>query len=72
MLEKRASFVHPYPATKVMFLPEVQTNWSDLVATTGDYLRLWEIRCARMHSANFACGRFLIRLARVYPAHRNR
>lgn len=42
-LEKKASFDHPYPATKVMFLPDGQTNRPDLIATTGDYLRLWSI-----------------------------
>jgi WD repeat-containing protein 68 len=42
-LEKMASFDHPYPATKIMFLPHMQTTWPDLVATTGDYLRLWEV-----------------------------
>jgi len=42
-LEKKASFDHPYPATKVMFLPDMQTCGPDLVATTGDYLRLWNI-----------------------------
>eukprot|EP00996_Jenningsia_fusiforme_P000598 NODE_1535_length_1499_cov_28.882069_g1385_i0.p1 GENE.NODE_1535_length_1499_cov_28.882069_g1385_i0~~NODE_1535_length_1499_cov_28.882069_g1385_i0.p1 ORF type:complete len:345 (+),score=74.21 NODE_1535_length_1499_cov_28.882069_g1385_i0:205-1239(+) len=43
IMERRASFNHPYPATKVMFLPEQQSPWPDIVATTGDYLRLWEI-----------------------------
>eukprot|EP00667_Euglena_gracilis_P015438 EG_transcript_16066 len=43
LLEKKASFDHPYPATKVMFLPNMETSRPDLVATTGDYLRLWNV-----------------------------
>eukprot|EP01038_Epipyxis_sp_PR26KG_P009529 gene9529-12836_t len=35
-------FEHPYPATKVMWAPAKQQHASyDLLATTGDYLRLW-------------------------------
>ncbi|KAF6149787.1 hypothetical protein GIB67_017520 [Kingdonia uniflora] len=34
------SLDHPYPPTKLMFRP----NNSDLLASTGDYLRLWEIK----------------------------
>jgi hypothetical protein len=36
------SFEHPYPPTKVAFGPEKARN--DLLATSGDYLRLWQIR----------------------------
>ncbi len=36
------SFEHPYPPTKVAFGPEKAR--SDLLATSGDYLRLWQIR----------------------------
>lgn len=36
------SFEHPYPPTKISFAPERSRN--DLIATSGDYLRLWEIR----------------------------
>lgn len=41
--EKTASFDHPYPATKVMFNPDTATTSPDLIATSGDYLRLWQI-----------------------------
>ncbi|XP_057971747.1 protein TRANSPARENT TESTA GLABRA 1-like [Malania oleifera] len=34
------SFDHPYPPTKLMFRP----NSSDILASSGDYLRLWEVR----------------------------
>jgi DDB1- and CUL4-associated factor 7 len=36
------TFEHPYPPTKVAFGPEKAP--SDLLATSGDYLRLWQIR----------------------------
>lgn len=35
------SFEHPYPATKIMWLPDQTGARRDLLATTGDYLRLW-------------------------------
>lgn len=36
------SFDHPYPPTKLMFHPKPQL--SDLLASSGDFLRLWEIK----------------------------
>jgi WD repeat-containing protein 68 len=42
---KLSHFDHPYPATKVMFAPSSKLTGSggaDLLATTGDYLRLWD------------------------------
>lgn len=38
------TFQHPYPTTKIMWAPESLANTAggDLLATTGDYLRLWE------------------------------
>lgn len=41
--KKLCQFEHPYPATKVMWAPASHTSssQSDLIATTGDYLRLW-------------------------------
>lgn len=43
------SFEHPYPPTKLMFHPNPSASAaarksSDLLASSGDYLRLWEIR----------------------------
>ena len=37
------SFTHPYPCTKIMFVPDKDGTLDDLVATTGDYLRIWHI-----------------------------
>mmetsp|Transcript_107022 Transcript_107022/g.149212 ORF Transcript_107022/g.149212 Transcript_107022/m.149212 type:complete len:347 (+) Transcript_107022:84-1124(+) len=35
---------HPYPTTKIMWLPDVDDKIEkDLFATTGDYLRVWKI-----------------------------
>ena len=35
-------FEHPYPTTKIMWMPESHGS-RDLLATTGDYLRLWNV-----------------------------
>jgi hypothetical protein len=34
---------HPYPTTKIMWMPDPSAAHADLLATTGDYLRLWHI-----------------------------
>ncbi|CAM9684124.1 unnamed protein product, partial [Ectocarpus sp. 13 AM-2016] len=34
---------HPYPPTKIMWSPDKSLNSPDLLATTGDYLRLWSV-----------------------------
>lgn len=34
---------HPYPPTKVMFVPDKESAHPDLMATTSDYLRLWHL-----------------------------
>ncbi|KAI3417847.1 WD_REPEATS_REGION domain-containing protein [Psidium guajava] len=39
------SFDHPYPPTKLMFRPTSSNpSKSDLLASSGDYLRLWEVQ----------------------------
>ena len=41
---KLCQFEHPYPATKVMWVPPKHNSTKgDLLATTGDYLRLWSL-----------------------------
>jgi hypothetical protein len=37
------TFKHHYPATKIMFIPDKECNHPDILATCGDYLRLWKI-----------------------------
>ena len=41
--DARCSFTHPYPCTKVMFIPDKECTKEDLLATTGDYLRIWQV-----------------------------
>jgi WD repeat-containing protein 68 len=38
-----SQFEHPYPATKVMWAPSTYNEPNDLLATTGDYLRVWSV-----------------------------
>lgn len=35
---------HPFPPTKVMWMPYCNTDKPDLFATTGDFLRIWELK----------------------------
>ncbi|GAA0164025.1 hypothetical protein LIER_19754 [Lithospermum erythrorhizon] len=37
------SFEHPYPPTKVVFIPDKECQKPDLLATSNDYLRIWGI-----------------------------
>jgi WD repeat-containing protein 68 len=37
------AFDHPYPTTKILWAPEALAKEKDLLATTGDYLRLWSV-----------------------------
>lgn len=39
----KATFDHPYPTTKLMWIPDAKGIFPDLLATSGDYLRVW--RC---------------------------
>eukprot|EP00002_Diphylleia_rotans_P035587 TRINITY_DN7780_c0_g3_i1.p1 TRINITY_DN7780_c0_g3~~TRINITY_DN7780_c0_g3_i1.p1 ORF type:complete len:333 (-),score=53.06 TRINITY_DN7780_c0_g3_i1:330-1328(-) len=34
---------HPYPPSKLMFLPESANTRPDFLATAGDYLRIWQL-----------------------------
>nr|AAC18914.1 AN11 [Petunia x hybrida] len=38
------SFDHPYPPTKLMFHPNPIKSNNDILASSGDYLRLWEVK----------------------------
>lgn len=46
-LEDVTTFAHPYPATKILWIPR-QSNYVNplpqLIATTADYLRLWRVQ----------------------------
>jgi WD repeat-containing protein 68 len=39
-------FDHPYPCTRILWSPNVSSHSRDLLATTGDYLRLWSVESA--------------------------
>lgn len=39
----RATWEHCYPPTKIMFSPSKASHLPDLIITTADYLRLWEV-----------------------------
>lgn len=39
----RCTFDHPYPCTKLSWIPDTHGNCPDLLATSGDYLRIWKI-----------------------------
>lgn len=37
----KSTFDHPYPTTKIMWIPDSKGIYTDLLATSGDYLRVW-------------------------------
>ena len=37
----KSTFDHPYPTTKIMWIPDNKGIYPDLLATSGDYLRVW-------------------------------
>ena len=39
----KGTFDHPYPTTNIMWAPAKSGVDRDLLATTGDYLRLWNV-----------------------------
>lgn len=41
--ESKGTFDHPYPTTKIQWIPDRTGCRPDLVGTTGDYMRLWEV-----------------------------
>ena len=40
---KRAEIEHSFPPTKVAWVPDRTGKAPDLLATTGDFLRLWDV-----------------------------
>jgi hypothetical protein len=41
--DRLSVFDHPYPTTKIMWIPDKTGGLEDLLATTGDYLRIWKV-----------------------------
>ena len=43
-LYQACEFDHPYPCTKILWSPDSRNmGGKDLLATTGDYLRVWNV-----------------------------
>lgn len=42
--EHKLTFDHPYPTTKINWIPDLTGNHPDLLATSGDYLRVWRVK----------------------------
>ena len=40
----RSTMDHPYPTTRIQWAPESMSDSRDLLATSGDYLRLWHVQ----------------------------
>mmetsp|Transcript_22842 Transcript_22842/g.33413 ORF Transcript_22842/g.33413 Transcript_22842/m.33413 type:complete len:366 (+) Transcript_22842:155-1252(+) len=40
---KACKIEHPYPCTKILWSPDRSQGSKDLLATTGDYLRIWSV-----------------------------
>lgn len=40
--EKKFQFEHKYPATKIMWSPEISPS-TDLLVTSGETLKVWEV-----------------------------
>lgn len=43
-LIKINEFKHEFPPTKMMWIPDYEGNRKDILATTAEYLRIWEIQ----------------------------
>ena len=41
--QKKITFEHNYPPTKILFSPDESGSGSDLLATSGENLKVWEI-----------------------------
>lgn len=39
----QSTFSHHYPTSKLMWIPDVKCQFPDLLATSGDYLRVWRV-----------------------------
>ncbi|KAL5545793.1 hypothetical protein UlMin_005480 [Ulmus minor] len=54
--DNRLFFDHPYAPTNLMFFPSEDPSNPDFVATSGDYLRLWEIHDDRIELKSLLNG----------------
>lgn len=49
----RNTFDHPYPTTKIMWIPDTKGIYPDLLATSGDYLRIWRVGKAQLKTIHY-------------------
>jgi WD repeat-containing protein 68 len=45
----KGAFDHPYPPTKLAWIPDRQGTMPDLLGTAGDFMRLWEVTDRGVH-----------------------
>lgn len=43
LFERKACFDHTFPATKLIWLPEKDGSKPDLLATSGENLKIWQV-----------------------------
>lgn len=55
--ESISEWEHSYPATKLMWMPSENTQAPDLLASSGDYLRLWQMDGNNVSVLNNVCIR---------------
>ncbi|KAG5243942.1 hypothetical protein OIU76_009163 [Salix suchowensis] len=54
--DSRLIFDHPYSPTNLMFFPSEDTANPDIIATSGDYLRVWQIHDDRIELKSLLNG----------------
>ncbi len=42
--EVKTSFTHKYPPTKLMWIPDMEGNYPDIMATSGETLKIWQVK----------------------------
>jgi WD repeat-containing protein 68 len=50
-----ATIDHPYPCTKLMWIPDTAGRSPDLIATSGDYLRIFKVDPQNQNGARQEC-----------------
>lgn len=48
-IRSKSTFDHPYPTSKIMWIPDNKGVLPDLLATSGDYLRVWRVSESDTH-----------------------
>lgn len=41
--EVKSSFTHKYPPTKLMWIPDLEGAYPDIMATSGETLKIWQV-----------------------------